>query len=450
MLCRCARMNRSRFDGSAMGHAVAPDASGSSLILLTNCYPFAPGEEFIESEIEYLAAAFDRVILIPVVRHTRQTRRRTIPNNVELVLPEALSSTRASAQKVVRYAAMHPLRAAAALGRAMSSFPHPRRMFADLRLDLLASIVADEVGPEVSARLAPGTPTLLYSYWMMVPARVAVQLSRRLSERPIPIISRAHGYDVFSERNSSNYLPQRELLLSRISRVFTASENGAEYLQTKYPQYADRITTGHLGVGPSIKAGNPSRASLKVYSCAYLVPVKRIPLLIEGLAVAQQRGLNVNWSHIGSGDAEYSASIERLAVHQLRSGSFEFLGDLSNSEVRTRYATQPGGVFINVSESEGVPVSIMEALAQGFPVIATDVGGNSELIDVSLGMFDGLLRGTPTAEEIADKLEKLFTAAPEEYEGYVQMSLRHWKQAWSSDNNYTAFSEQLLKRTLPV
>jgi glycosyltransferase involved in cell wall biosynthesis len=434
-----------------MSHAASPElASGSCLILLTNCYPFAPGEEFIESEIGHLASVFDRVVLIPVVRDVRQTRRRETPENVEVILPEALSTTRASIRQATRYAVRHPLRAAAALGRALSSFPHPRRVFSDLRLDLLAGIVADQVEARVRARLAPGTRTVFYSYWMMVPARVAVRLSTQLGDGAVPVISRAHGYDVFSERSAGNYLPQRELLLSRVSQVFTASENGAEYLRAKYPAYADRIQTGHLGVGPAISAGNASRDSLKVYTCAYLVPVKRIPLLIEGLAVAQRRGLKVNWSHIGSGEAGYAASIERQAEDGLEPGSFEFLGDLSNDEVRRQYAAQPGAVFVNVSESEGVPVSIMEALAQGFPVIATDVGGNSELIDVAGGMFDGLLAGTPTAEDIADRLEALFTALPAEYERYVQASLRHWKRAWSSDTNYTTFSAHLLDSAIPL
>lgn len=434
-----------------MSHAAAPEgATETSLILLTNCYPFAPGEEFIESEIGHLASAFDRVILIPVVRDVRQTRRRETPENVELILPEALSTTKASARKVVGYAMRHPLRAAASVGRAMRSFPHPQRMFSDLRLDLLAGVVVDQVEDRILARLAPGTRALLYSYWLMVPARVAVQLSPRLSARPLPVISRAHGYDVFSERSAIDYLPQRELLLSRISQVFTASENGAEYLRAKYPAYADRIETGHLGVGPATSAGNPSQDSLKVYTCAYLVPVKRIPLLIEGLAAAQRRNLKVNWSHIGSGEAAYAASIERLAAERLEPGSFEFLGDLSNDEVREQYTAHPGGVFVNVSESEGVPVSIMEALAQGLPVIATDVGGNSELIDVDGGMFDGLLDGTPTADQIADRLEVLFTARPVAYESYVRASLEHWERAWSSETNYAAFSAHLLEVAAPI
>ena len=40
-------------------------------------------------------------------------------------------------------------------------------------------------------------------------------------------------------------------------------------------------------------------------------------------------------------------------------------------------------VFILPSKSEGLSVTILEAMAAGIPVIATDVGGNKEVINNS-------------------------------------------------------------------
>ncbi|NCO54621.1 MAG: glycosyltransferase, partial [Bacteroidetes bacterium] len=44
-------------------------------------------------------------------------------------------------------------------------------------------------------------------------------------------------------------------------------------------------------------------------------------------------------------------------------------------------------LFINVSESEGIPVSIMEALSAGIPVIATNVGGTNEIVNNDVGFL---------------------------------------------------------------
>ena len=55
------------------------------------------------------------------------------------------------------------------------------------------------------------------------------------------------------------------------------------------------------------------------------------------------------------------------------------MGNVNNNQVIDFYRTNPPHVFINVSSSEGVPVSIMEAISFGIPIIATDVGGNPEI-----------------------------------------------------------------------
>ena len=37
-------------------------------------------------------------------------------------------------------------------------------------------------------------------------------------------------------------------------------------------------------------------------------------------------------------------------------------------------------IFINLSASEGIPVSIMDAISFGIPCIATNVGGTGEIV----------------------------------------------------------------------
>src|SRR5690606_19053156 len=61
-------------------------------------------------------------------------------------------------------------------------------------------------------------------------------------------------------------------------------------------------------------------------------------------------------------------------------------------------------VMINTSESEGVPVSIMEAMYYGIPAIAPSVGGISELVNETNGI---LMSENPDVQEIANALANI-------------------------------------------
>ena len=55
-------------------------------------------------------------------------------------------------------------------------------------------------------------------------------------------------------------------------------------------------------------------------------------------------------------------------------------GHLDNNEIFNMYKNNSYDYFITLSESEGLPVSIMEAISCGIPVIATAVGGITEIV----------------------------------------------------------------------
>ena len=60
--------------------------------------------------------------------------------------------------------------------------------------------------------------------------------------------------------------------------------------------------------------------------------------------------------------------------------SVKLLGKVNNNDILNFYSITPVNLFINLSESEGIPVSIMEAISFSIPIIATDVGGVSEIV----------------------------------------------------------------------
>jgi glycosyltransferase involved in cell wall biosynthesis len=78
------------------------------------------------------------------------------------------------------------------------------------------------------------------------------------------------------------------------------------------------------------------------------------------------------------------------------------LGKVAPADVPRIYADSCFDVFLNVSESEGVPVSIMEAMGAGIPAIVTEVGGNGEIVDDTVGVVVGKnVSGRALAQVIA-------------------------------------------------
>lgn len=79
-------------------------------------------------------------------------------------------------------------------------------------------------------------------------------------------------------------------------------------------------------------------------------------------------------------------------------------GNVENGKLMEEYCRIPYDFFVNVSSSEGVPVSIMEALSFGIPCIATEVGGTEEIITDSK---DGvLLKANFDSDELAEWIRK--------------------------------------------
>lgn len=112
-------------------------------------------------------------------------------------------------------------------------------------------------------------------------------------------------------------------------------------------------------------------------SCSGAIPLKRIELIIEGLAnVRLRQNQRIRWVHIG--DGESWDDLRQLADRKLgnkESVEYCFMGQMPNESVLEYYRQQYVGCFITTTETEGgAPVAVQEVLSFGVPVIATRVG----------------------------------------------------------------------------
>jgi len=179
----------------------------------------------------------------------------------------------------------------------------------------------------------------------------------------------------------------------------------------------------------------------RIVSCSPVVPVKRLGLLLEGIhkLALQRSDLSLVWHHFGEGLQKRDIE-ERARVSFPRNVRFDFPGYPSKEILMEFYKNNPVDVFMNVSESEGTPVAIMEAISCGIPVIATAVGGNAEIVTKENGI---LLNGNPSPDDIAFTIMK-FMGMSEKRQQMSAGSRRVWKQKYDADVNYSLFVQTLI------
>ena len=128
---------------------------------------------------------------------------------------------------------------------------------------------------------------------------------------------------------------------------------------------------------------------------ARLVPVKNVPLFLRAVSLLDRDVLAVV-----AGDGEERGNVEREAARLGVADRCRFIG--WRSDVRTVYAASD--VVALTSLNEGSPVSLIEAMAAGRPVVSTAVGG---VPDVVADGVSGLLAPSGDAEALARSIMTL-------------------------------------------
>ena len=250
---------------------------------------------------------------------------------------------------------------------------------------------------------------------------------------------RAHGYDLYEERNISNYIPMRSVLLNEVDYVFPCSEYGVKYIKNKYRIGKAQVDVRYLGTKDhGEKEFSSGKEPLSILSCSNVLKVKRIDKIIDALSL--MKDIPIEWTHFG--DGELMDEIREYAKEKLGSNvKVSFAGNIANTELMKRYAAKDFYVLLNVSSSEGLPVSVMEAMSFGIPCIATDVGGTGEIVKNDHGT---LISKDATAGDIEEAIRAVYNMNENDYQTLRHKARRYWENHFDSNNNYHDFLEELI------
>ena len=410
----------------------------SILILLVNQFPFGPSEPYLEAELPAYESFSGVEIFSLSTRKGDDRNERSVPENVRVHRVPLKPAW------VYGFGAMRAV-VSQEFREEVGVLVRQRRLSARRMFELLVFMGRAHVEASAIARRLrryypePASDVFtFYSYRFMYQPYAAYRAARYVG-RAVHV-SRAHGMDLYEERSESQYLPMRRFNLRVLDRVYPVSKDGAEYLSRKIPEYADKIQVSYLGTRDSGTGPSPLANSgrLRVLSCSNMFAIKRIDRIVDSLRRAE---VAVEWVHIGEGPLR--EELEQYANDRLRGSlcSWAFVGSLSNAEVHRHLARESYDMFVNLSDGEGVPVSIMEALSFGVPVIATDVGGTSEVVTDGVNGF--LVNPDEAVETVPTLLNWFASASHEEAQRLRSNARDSWATKFDSEANYASFASAL-------
>lgn len=396
-----------------------------TVFLYTVNFPYGNSEPYLHNELPYLSKHFKRVVIIPLMEEKGNLK---LPENVEVRFLsdiKTLSNRRTLFRGNFRTIKMILFR----------EFIHCKPKFYFLkkaRYYLSELLNAMELAEKLKVLMSSYDANILhYSFWMnsWALALASLKSNRHISD----FVFRVHGFDLYKERWPNDFIPFRHTCYKFSSAIFPISKLGEKYVKENYT-YAQKAKVFYLG---TMDHGvNESTSEFHMVSCSNFVPLKRLNLIAEALAYTTKR---IKWTHIGAYTAQEMSKLKPHLDKIPENVEVNMEGHLSQMELNEFYSKNPITFFINVSESEGIPVSIMEAISFGIPVLATNVGAVHEIVNARTGV---LIKKDITGAELINEIISFGSSnlnTPEKRKDIRKF----WKDNFSAEGNFDKFCEYL-------
>jgi len=258
-----------------------------------------------------------------------------------------------------------------------------------------------------------------------------------------PIVVTLRGEDVKINGRGLRYR-LIENCLKYSDKVVLVGDEMQNDLRHLFPQYVSKMQTIHNGVDSLFLNTNASDLShneaIRFVAVGSLIPRKNHLYLLSALAILKRKGIPFHFDIIG--DGETYKEIERYTCENGLSKSVKMHGSLSPVDVAD--VLSRAHVFITASRHEGRPNAVIEAMAVGLSVLASNIPGHRELINESrcgeLFELDQLEDLTNKLEIFIDKIDYIGTYG-QRAKNYILKSDLTWD---SCAKSYISIFEELV------
>lgn len=397
-----------------------------NLLLVTHDFPYGAAETFLETEISFTKEMFEKIYVLSASQSEELTRG--LPDNVIPVKASRkyhrFRCTIYGMITLLRFSTFREIVESKKQGFSIKSI---------IKKIVIYSAIEKRLKDKVLEEQLVGQNFVAYSYWL---AEGAYFLGKNCSLWK-NTVSRVHSYEVWKE----SYTPFLKNTVDKLDKIYSIAENTTALLVDKVGERkaAKKVVLSRLGIMPQAKINYSFAEEKKIFrviTCSSIYQLKRLDLIVDILSLLGELPKPVEWIHFGGGSDEEkirSYATEKLSGLKIK---WKITGWIDNAEVLKYYSNNPIDIFLNMSDNEGIPVSIMEALSFGIPCVARDVGGNREIVNDKCGC---LVSKEAKAKEIADCIKNLLLH-PISRKNIQE----YFNNSYSAEVNYKCFYQNVL------
>ena len=219
----------------------------------------------------------------------------------------------------------------------------------------------------------------------------------------VPVVFTAHGWAFtpgVSPASAALYRRVERLVGPLASAIITVSEYDRQLGLAARIAPADRIVTVHNGmpdIAPHLRA-DPTRSPARMVMVARYGPQKDHPTLLRALATLR----DLPWEVDLIGDGPLIEETKALAASLGVADRIHFLGQRKDVD----QLLSGSQISLLITNWEGFPLSILESMRAGLPVVASSVGGVSESVRDG---ENGYLVERGDVAGVADRIRRLLT-----------------------------------------
>jgi glycosyltransferase involved in cell wall biosynthesis len=388
----------------------------SELNIFTLEFPYGYGDIFLEGELVHHIGKYDKINVIPLSRHKEKVSNLA-PEINELHWKD-LKSPNWIEMCLIAFIELFLI----------PSFKKRLYFIKTFRTRIAELKLAQKLADWIEADLNPNKSSVCYTYWVSEWTLALTILKYRGYK--FPFISRCGGFDIYDERHPGNYFPFRFVNYNYLDKLYTNSLFSLEYLKS-FGLITNKVELAYLGTKDYSFIDLVPSDRFVIASCSSLIPLKRVELIAKAVKDIP----NVEWHHFGGGPqlSEVMKIIDNsdnVYIHPLEADN-PFIRFCKNHFI---------DLFINVSTTEGLPVTIQEAISFGIPVMATPAGGSPEVVNQHTGI---LIKMNINPVELNNAIIAFVNSGKTRDRNYRKKVREFWSHRFAESRVYSIFAATL-------